>query len=93
MAARQIFIVNAVIVDSNGTFNVIEGYPKNFDSRSYGNDIAKTKKRALGAAAEIKGVFAKRDDRQMQVVSVITADGFVVETWVDGAFAEVETGE
>jgi len=93
MAARQIFVVNAAIVDSNGTYNVIEGYPKLFDSRSYSNDIAKTKKRALGAAAEIKGVFAKRDDRQMQVITVCTIDGFVVETWVDGALAEVETGE
>lgn len=89
MAARQIFIVNAAIVDSNGTYNVIEGYPKKFDSKSYDNDIKKTKKRALGAASEIKGEFAKRDDRQMQVVTVSTADGFVVEPWVDGAIAEV----
>lgn len=93
MAARQIFVVNATVVDANGNYAVMDGYPKLFDSRSYSNDIAKAKKRALGAAAEIKGVFAKRDDRQMQVITVCTADGFVVETWVDGALAEVETNE
>ena len=93
MAARQIFIVNAAVVDANGNYAVMDGYPMRFDSKNYNNDIPKTKKRALGAAAEIKGVFAKRDDRQMQVVTVSTADGFVVEPWVDGALAEVNTGE
>ena len=40
--ARQIFIVDAMVVDSNGTFNHVQGYPKQFDSRSYGDDIDKT---------------------------------------------------
>ena len=40
--ARQIFIVDARIVDQNGTFNHISGYPKVFDSNSYQGDIFST---------------------------------------------------
>ena len=36
---RNIFIVNAYVVDVNGTFNSLSGYPKTFDSRNYNNDI------------------------------------------------------
>ena len=49
---RNIFIVNAFIIDSNGTYNVLSGYPKNFDSNSYQNDIAKARKRADGHTDE-----------------------------------------
>lgn len=44
--ARNIFIVNAYIVDANGTFNVLSGYPKNFDSNNYSYDVDKALKRA-----------------------------------------------
>ena len=49
---RQIYLVNAMIVDANGTFNALSGYPKTFDSRNYGNDIDKAKRRAEGEFAE-----------------------------------------
>lgn len=89
--ARQIYIVDAHIVDANGAFNYISEYPKRFDSNSYSGDVDKTKKRAIGDAAEAWGAMCKRDDRQMQVVTVTTADGFqVIDPYVDGGFAANE---
>lgn len=76
---RQIFIVNAYVVDANGTFNPLSGYPKTFDSRSYDNDIDKTQRRAIGDLSECFGAMCKRDDRQLQTVMVMTADGFLIE--------------
>ena len=86
--ARQIFIVNASIVDANGTWNTLNGYPKTFDSRSYENDIDKAQKRADGEFSETWGAMCKRDDRQMQTVMLYTADGFVLDRKVDGRIAD-----
>lgn len=86
---RQIFIVDAHIVDANGTFNYITGYPKTFDSRSYGNDIDKTQIRAIGDASDVFGDMCKVDTRQLQTVVVMTADSFVVEKRSIGKIADV----
>ena len=90
---RQIFIVDAHIVDANGTFNYITGYPKTFDSRSYGNDIDKTQIRAIGDAADVFGDMCKVDTRQLQTVVVMTADGFVVEKRTIGKIADIPKPE
>ena len=89
MFPRNIFIVNAYIVDANGSFNVLSGYPKTFDSRSYENDIEKTKLRATGAFAETWGAMCKRDDRQLQTVTLMSADGKVLDTIHIGEIADV----
>ena len=86
---RQIFIVDAHIVDANGTFNYITGYPKTFDSRSYNNDIDKTQIRAIGDASDVFGDMCKVDTRQLQTVVVMTADGFVVDKRTIGKIADV----
>ena len=44
--ARQIFIVNANIVDANGNHSIPSGYPKSFDSKNYNNDVDKAQRRA-----------------------------------------------
>lgn len=90
---RQIFIVNASIVDANGTWNTMSGYPKTFDSRSYDNDIDKTQKRAEGEFSETWGAMCKRDDRQQQTVMLYTADGFVLDRKVDGRIADLPDPE
>lgn len=87
---RQIFIVNATVVDANGTYNPLSGYPKTFDSKNYGHDIDKTKLRASGAFAEAKAAMCKVDSRQLQTVTLETADGFQVEKWCYGAIADIE---
>jgi hypothetical protein len=86
--ARQIFIVDAMVVDSNGTFNRIQGYPKQFDSRSYGDDIDKTKRRAEGDMSETWGAMCKIDTRQVQTVTLSTVDGFMLDRKSSGAFPE-----
>ena len=76
---RNIFIVEAQIVDANGTFSKLSGYPKLFDSRSYDNNIDKALLRARGEFYETVGAMCKRDDRQLQTVILMSADGFVLE--------------
>ena len=87
---RQIFIVDAHIVDANGTFNYISGYPKKFDSNSYSGDIDKTQRRAEGDMSEAWGAMCKVDTRQIQTVSLSTVDGFLIERRTMGAFPEPE---
>ena len=90
---RQIFVVDAHIVDANGTFNYINGYPKRFDSRSYGGDVEKAQKRAEGDFSEAWGEMCKVDTRQIQTVTLETADGFQIDRKTTGAFVEPEPNE
>jgi hypothetical protein len=87
--ARQIFIVDAHIVDSNGTFNYIDGYPKKFDSKNYQDDIEKTQRRAEGDMSEAWGDMCKKDNRMIQTVSLSTVDGFQLEKKSMGRFPEI----
>ena len=75
---RQIFEVYAKVVDATGAYNTLSGYPKAFDSRSYGGDIDKTLKRATGEFCETFGAMCKNDSRQLQTVILMSADGFVI---------------
>lgn len=86
--ARQIFIVDAHIVDANGTFNYLEGYPKKFDSRNYQDDVDKAQRRAEGDMSETWGAMCKVDTRQIQTVTLMTADGQLLEKKTMGTFAE-----
>lgn len=91
--ARQIYIVDAHIVDANGTFNFLEGYPKKFDSRNYGDDIDKTQRRAEGDMSETWGAMCKVDTRQIQTVTLATVDGFQLEKRTMGGFPADEPEE
>lgn len=86
--ARQIFIVDAHIVDANGTFNYLDGYPKKFDSRSYQDDNEKTLRRAEGDMAEAWGAMCKNDTRMIQTVTLETVNGFQIEKKTMGSFPE-----
>ena len=79
MIERQIYEVYAKIIDANGSYSTLSGYPKVFDSRFYDNDIDKTLKRASGEFADTWGAFCKRDDRQLQMVLLISADGDIID--------------
>ena len=68
---REIYQVNAMIVDANGTFNLLNGYPKTFDSRTYDNDIDKTQRRALGELNNVLSSMYTRDDRPLQVANIL----------------------
>ena len=86
---RNIFIVDAQIVDANGTFNKLSGYPKLFDSRSYDDNIDKALLRARGEFYDTIGAMCKRDDRQLQTAILMSADGFVIEREAIGAIADI----
>lgn len=90
---REIFIVDAAVVDANGTYSKPSGYPKLFDSRSYGNDIAKARRRAEGDAAEAYGAMCKIDTRQLQTVILMTADGSVLDRKFIGKVADLPDPE
>ena len=82
---RNIFEVYAKVVDANGAYNTLSGYPKVFDSRQYNNDISKALQRAKGEFHETFGAMCKRDDRKMQMVILMTALGQVIERQYIGA--------
>ncbi len=87
---REIYEINAKIVDANGNFNALDGYPKKFDSHSYNDDIEKARQRAYGDWHDVLGTMCKRDDRQLQLAYILrVSDGIVIESTVMGAIAEV----
>ena len=91
--ARQIFNVDAVIVDANGTFNHLDGYPKKFDSRNYQDDVDKTQRRAEGDMSEVWGAMCKVDTRQIQTVTLTDVTGFQIDKKSMGGFPADEPAE
>ena len=93
--ARNIFIVDAHIIDANGQFHYLDGYPKPFDSKNYQDDVDKALKRADGDASEIWGAMCKVDTRKMQYVNVNSVDGSQVTGYpkVMGSLYEPEPVE
>lgn len=67
---RNIYIINAQVVDANGTYNVLDGYPKRVDSNSYEGDVDKARRRADGLFSEAWGAMCKIDTRQIQTVTL-----------------------
>jgi len=87
---REIYKVHAEIVDANGTYNDLTGYPKVYDSRNYGNDIDKTLQRARGGWHEALEAMAKIDTRQVQFAYITRAsDGLQIELEKLGELAEL----
>lgn len=86
---RQIYEVYAKIIDANGSYNTLNEYPKVFDSKNYDNNIDKTLMRATGEFASTWGAMCLREDRQLQMVMLMTADGFVIDKKVIGQIADL----
>lgn len=87
---QEIFVVHAEIVDANGTFNSLSGYPKAFKSTAYDNDIGKTRQRALGDYHDAMGAFGKRDDRQVQIAFVVQlSNGSIIANGQFGRLPEL----
>lgn len=71
--AREIFEVYAKVVDANGNYNTLTGYPKVFDSNNYSGDIQKALNRAYGEYHECLGAMYKADTRKVQFAMILTA--------------------
>lgn len=91
--ARNIFTVNAYIIDANGTKNNLSGYPKDFDSRNYNDDIAIARKRADGNFSEAWGAMCKVDTRQIQTVTLTNIYGEMLDRKSMGIFLVTEPEE
>lgn len=68
---QEIYAVHAEIVDANGAFHSLDGYPKAFKSIAYDNNVEKARQRAMGDFYDVMGAFGKRDDRQIQTAFVM----------------------
>lgn len=86
---RVIYEVHAKIVDANGAYNTLSGYPKVFDSKNYDNDTEKTLQRARGEFYSTISAMCNRDDRQLQSVLLLTADGRTVDRQSIGEVADL----
>lgn len=85
---RTIYEVYAKVVDANGSYNTLTGYPKTFDSRSYGGDTEKTFRRANGEFHDTFGEMCKLDTRQLQTVILMTAAGQIIDRKTIGKIAD-----
>lgn len=85
---RTIYEVYAKVVDANGSYNTLTGYPKTFDSRSYGGDTEKTLQRAKGEFHNTFGDMCKIDTRQLQTVILMTAAGQIIDRQTIGKIAD-----
>ena len=84
---RTIYEVYAKVVDSNGAYNTLSGFPHVFDSRQYEGNTEKALQRAKGDFHETFGAMCKRDDRQLQTVILMTAAGQVIDRQTLGSIA------
>ena len=92
---RNIFTVNAQIVDSNGTHAFLGGYPKKFDSKNFEDTAAEHEtavdiahKRADGEFAEAWAAMCKNDARQIQSVTLEDVYGNMLDRKSMGGFIE-----
>ena len=94
---RQIFEVHKKILGASvgGYVPNPSGYPKIFDSHAatYGDDIDATLLAATGAFATAWGEICITPNRDMQVVILMTADGFVLDKKVVGAIPDLPDEE
>ena len=75
---RNIFSVDAFVIDANGVYHGQDGYPKNFDSKNYGDDVDKALKRADGDASTVWASFCSQDTRMIQTVTLSDISGNLI---------------
>ena len=94
---RQIFVVRAEIVGSDGGFYPLTldnvTYPQVFDSKAitFNNDIQKCLNYAKAEYHKVCEHMLKRDDRQLQTCVLMYSDGRVIEPYrfTKGALAPI----
>lgn len=87
---REIYEVYAKVVDANGAYNTLSGYPKVYDSHQNDDDCEKARLKAYGEYHSVLGAMYSRTDRQCQVAMIIRAnDGLQIEKTSIGAIADL----
>lgn len=85
---RNIYTINAQIVDSTGAFHFLDGFPQIVDSNSYQGDVDKARRRADGIFSETWSEMCKVDNRQVQSVTLTDVYGNQLDRKCTGKFAE-----
>ena len=92
---RTVLVVNATQVvtseqNPQGLFSVVSGYPKNFDSRNYNDDLELTMKKAKAEYFDRLGIMYDdtNANRIMKTVTLETAGGNQVLRESIGKFLE-----
>lgn len=88
MAKRAIYEVYAKIVDANGNYNTLSGYPKAFDSNNFDGNADRALLRAQAEYHETLGAMYKREDRIIQTAMLLTANGYMIQTESIGTFPD-----
>lgn len=91
---RQIFEVQKKVIGAAGNNYYVptpSGFPKIFDSHAaaYADDIDAALLAATGAFAAAWSEICTTPGRDMQVVILMTADGFIIDKKVVGAIPDV----
>ena len=73
-------------IDANGAYHGEDGYPKNFDSKNYGDDVDKALKRADGDASTKWASFCTQDTRMIQTVTLSDISGNLIYKKSMGGF-------
>lgn len=70
---REIYVVNAKVVDASGGYSDVTGYPASFDSRHNNNNIEVTEAKAYASYYDAcsKGSTAKANGRPLTVVTLM----------------------
>lgn len=94
---RQIFEVHKKVLGASvgGYVPMASGYPKVFDSHAaaYADNIEAAQLAATGAFATAWGEICTTPNRDMQVVILMTADGFIIDKKVVGAIPDLPDEE
>lgn len=91
---RALLIVYACYVGANDGFSSLSGYPKVFDSTSYGGDTELTRKRAYADYHEVLGAMGKIDTRKVQEAMIIDVlSGIQIEVSLIGGLEDPEPEE
>ena len=95
---RQIFEVHkkALGASVGGYVPMASGYPKTFDSHAaaYGDNIEAAELAATAAFAQAwSEICSTAGNRDMQVVLLMTADGFILDRKVVGAIPDLPDEE
>lgn len=91
---REIYEVYAKVIDANGTYNTLSGYPKTFDSHLNNDDIELTRDKAYGEYHTALGSMYKANTRQAQFAMILRAsDGVQIEKTHIGELADLPDPE
>lgn len=87
---REIYEVYAKVVDANGAYNTLSGYPKVYDSHQNDDNCEKARQKAYGEYHTVLGTMYTRTDRQCQIAMIIRAnDGMQIEKTCIGTVADL----